>query len=121
MSRTMSSSASFSLKMRTALIGSPTYLSSENLLVLTSPPLRTSRQGMTLARSTSQLREVLQKSNTILVALFWVELNSVDVSRLYGAGKGAGVFRLCENVVRVVTIEVIGMQEIEQRCVPKAV
>ena len=52
MSRTISSSASFSLKILTALIGSPTYFGSLNPTVLTSPPSWTSRQGMMRGLST---------------------------------------------------------------------
>src|SRR3546814_1126375 len=50
-SRTISSSTSFSLNILTALIGSPTYFGFENLTVLTKPLSLISRHGMILGRS----------------------------------------------------------------------
>src|SRR5216684_3252974 len=80
MSRKMSSSTSFSLRILTALIGSPTYLGSLKRMVLTRPaPLR-SRQGITRVVSMSAtLREILQEPHPETVALLRVELNAHQV------------------------------------------
>src|SRR5438309_6791488 len=51
MSTTIISSTSFSLKIFTALIGSPTYFGWPNLTVLTKPPLLTKRQGVIRGRN----------------------------------------------------------------------
>src|SRR5262245_34893511 len=91
MSSTTSSSASFSLKILTALIGSPTYLSSLNSTVLTSPPFLISRQGAIRGRSTSELREVLQEPGAEMMALLRVELDAVDVAGVSRAGEVAAV------------------------------
>ena len=48
MSRKTSSSALMSLKILTALMGSPTYVCFAKRTVFTSPPSRSSRTGMTL-------------------------------------------------------------------------
>src|SRR6187455_2357702 len=87
MSRTTSSSASFSLKIFTALIGSPTYFSSPNCTVLTSPPFLISRQGVIRGLNISQVREVLQQSRPVLMALFRMKLHAEDVRRRGRTGK----------------------------------
>src|SRR6266481_5773202 len=51
MSTTIISSTSFSLKIFTALIGSPTYFGLPNLTVLTRPPFLTNRQGVIRGRN----------------------------------------------------------------------
>src|ERR1700754_3209166 len=50
MSSTTISSTSFSLKIFTAFIGSPTYLCSLNFTDFTSPPFCNSKTGITLTR-----------------------------------------------------------------------
>src|SRR6188474_624336 len=86
MSTTISSSASFSLKIFTALIGSPTYLSSANCTVLTRPPFLIRRQGLIRGRSTSHLREVLEEPRPEVVALLRMELHAEDVVGVGRAG-----------------------------------
>src|SRR6266480_402706 len=51
MSTTIISSTSFSLKIFTALIGSPTYFGLPKLMVLTRPPFLTKRQGVIRGRN----------------------------------------------------------------------
>src|SRR5204863_85062 len=51
MSITIISSTSFSLKIFTALIGSPTYFGLPKLMVLTRPPFLTRRQGVIRGRN----------------------------------------------------------------------
>src|SRR6267142_2812171 len=51
MSTTIISSTSFSLKIFTALIGSPTYFGLPKLTVLTRPPFLTNRQGVIRGRN----------------------------------------------------------------------
>src|SRR5437588_2143887 len=79
MSSTINSSASFSLNIFTALIGSPTYLSSWNRTVLTSPPFLINRHGMILGLNISHLRKVLQESSPVVMTLLWMELHTEDV------------------------------------------
>src|SRR4051812_23577823 len=84
MSRTSSSSTSFSLKMRIALIGSPTYFGFENFCVFTSPPSCSSRHGMTRCLSTLQAEKVSHHGHSEPMALLGMELHAVDVP----VGKG---------------------------------
>src|SRR3954471_7215511 len=91
MSTTMISSASFSLKILTALMGSPTYFGSLNPTVFTRPPWCTSRQGMMRGRSMSELREVLEELRAEVVALLGVELHTVNVVATQGAGEVGAV------------------------------
>src|SRR2546425_7770792 len=87
MSTTISSSVSFSLKIFTALMGSPTYVGSRNCTVFTRPPFLTSRQGMILGRSNLQPGEVLQKARPVVMALFGMELHAVDVRGVHRGGE----------------------------------
>src|SRR5262249_17505997 len=93
MSRTISSSDSFSLKILTAFIGSPTYFGLANLTVLTRPPSCTSRQGMILGRSILELSKVLQELLTVVMALLGMKLGAIDVARRHGAGELHAVLR----------------------------
>src|SRR5262245_32281070 len=86
MSRNTSSSTSWSLKMRTALIGSPTYFASLNFTVLTRPPLRSSRQGMTRVRSICgrvlEPGEIVEERHAEAMALLGVKLRAPDVAAM---------------------------------------
>src|SRR5689334_10716627 len=109
MSRTTSSSTCFSLKIRTALIGSPTYLSSPNLRVLTRPRLRTSRHGMMRARSMdrSELREVLEEPDAVLVALLRVKLDPEYIAAIHRAGERRAVFRGGDRRLGILALEIV--------------
>src|SRR5688500_8865143 len=115
MSSTTSSSASFSLKMRTALTGSPTYFSSPKRTVLTSPPSRSSRQGVIRGRSMSETGEVAEQARPVLMAFFRMELDAEDVGRVHGAGEIAAVVRYGERVGRALALEVERVQEVKAR------
>src|SRR5262245_25955507 len=115
MSRTISSSASFSLKILTALIGSPTYLSSANCTVLTSPPFLISRQGVIRGLSTSHLREVLQQPRSVVMTLLRVELHAEDIAGVGRAGEVRAVIRHRELVLFAIAHEVVGVEEVEAR------
>src|SRR5436190_23935928 len=79
-SRKISSSTSLSLKILTALIGSPTYLGSANRTVFTSPAPFSSRHGITRVFTTSiEIGEILQEPHSEPVALFRMELHAHDV------------------------------------------
>src|SRR5688572_25297875 len=95
MSNTASSSTCFSLKIRTALSGSPTYCGLSKFTVLTRRPFSTSRLGMILDRSMAalHLREILQEALTPLVALLRMELHAEDVVAPHGAGERKHVVR----------------------------
>src|SRR5664279_6228468 len=101
MSSTVSSSTSFSLKMRTALSGSPTYFGAPNWTVLTRPPFLTSRQGMMRGCSMSELAEVLQQADAPLMALLGVELHAVDVAAAHARDERAVVVGGREGVLLV--------------------
>src|SRR5438105_9695722 len=113
MSSTISSSASFSLKILTALIGSPTYFGSLKRVVLTRPPLCTSRHGMMRGRSTSEFREVLQELRPEVVALLGMELHAVDVAGVDGAAEVDAVAGDGGDVFLALAFEVERMQEVE--------
>src|SRR2546421_4181271 len=113
MSSTISSSASFSLKIFTALIGSPTYVGAAKRTVFTSPPSCTSRQGAIRGLSTSQLREVAQQASPEVMALLGMKLDAVHVVVPYRAAVVGAVLGAREYVVRPHTVEEKGMQEIE--------
>ena len=82
MSSTISSSTSFSLKILTALIGSPTYFGLANLTVFTRPAPWTSRHGMMRGRSMSDFREILQKLYAPLMTFFGMELHAENIARV---------------------------------------
>src|ERR1700757_2910554 len=109
MSSTMSSSASFSLKILTALIGSPTYLGFLKPTVFTSPPRCTSKQGMMRGRSTSDLRKVAQQARAAVMTLLRVELDAVEVPGAHGARKLDAVAHARLDVLRIRALEVVGM------------
>src|SRR5256885_14301175 len=113
MSSTISSSASFSLKIFTALIGSPTYVGAAKRTVFTSPPSCTSRQGAMRGLSTSQLREVAQQARPEVMALLGMKLDAVHVVVPHRAAEVGAVLGAREYVVRPHTVEEKGMQEIE--------
>src|SRR6187200_794801 len=115
MSTTISSSASFSLKILTALIGSPTYLSSANCTVLTSPPFLINRQGVIRGRSTLHLREVLEQPGPEMMALFRMELDAEDVAGVGGAGEVFAIAGDGQLVVVAVAVEVIRVEKVEPR------
>src|SRR5688572_28108575 len=115
MSSTISSSASFSLKILTALIGSPTYLGSRNRTVLTRPPSWTSRQGMMRGRSISEAREVLEQRRAEVMALLGMELHAVDRPRADRAGEVLAVAAGRRHVGLLVALVVERMQEVEAR------
>src|SRR5439155_7602127 len=115
MSSTISSSVSFSLKIFTALMGSPTYLGSRNCTVFTRPPFLTSRQGMILGLSNLQLGEILQESGPEVMALLWVELHAVDVTGVHRRAEVGPVARHCEGVLAPGALEEERMQEVEPR------
>src|SRR4051812_21372891 len=81
MSSTASSSTSFSLKIRIALSGSPTYFGSRKRRVLTRPPSFKSRHGMT-RRSISEFQEALEQCHAEAVALLGMELHAEEVGSL---------------------------------------
>src|SRR5689334_8413327 len=92
MSRRTSSSTSLSLKILIALIGSPTYFGSLNLVVLTRPAPRSSRHGMTRVFSISAaLREVAKEVHAEAVALLGVELHAPDIAMAKAAVELAAV------------------------------
>src|SRR5664279_2443375 len=115
MSSTTSSSTSFSLKIRTALSGSPTYLGASNLTVLTRPPFFTSRQGMIRGCSISKLGEVLQQANAPLVALLGMELHAVDVAAAHARDERSVVVGDGKRVLVVARREVVRVEEVEAR------
>src|SRR5262245_39054712 len=115
MSNTTSSSASFSLKMRTALTGSPTYFSSEKRTVLTKPPSRSSRQGVIRGRSISELGEVLQEPGSEVMALLGMELDAGHVPGTHGTGEVTPVARHGQDIGRARALEIERVQEIEAR------
>src|SRR3954451_17210504 len=80
MSRKINSSTSLSLKILTALIGSPTYLGFLNLTVLTKPSFFSKRQGMTLVLSMLHIHEVLKNIHAELVTLLRMELCPHDIA-----------------------------------------
>src|SRR6185436_18779771 len=115
MSSTISSSASFSLKILTALTGSPTYFGSANRTVLTSPSSRSRRQGVIRGLSISEFSEILQEPRSEVVALFRMELHAVDVAGVRGGCKVAAVVGDREPVFVTLAHEVEGMQKVESR------
>src|SRR5262249_26375434 len=106
-STTNSSSDSFSLKILTALIGSPTYLPSLNSTVFTSPPFRIRRHGMILGLNISKLGEVLQEASSVVVTLFRMELYAVDVACAHYTAEGCSIFGERQRVSRPIAIEVV--------------
>src|SRR5437879_9150917 len=115
MSTTISSSASFSLKIFTALMGSPMYLGSLNCTVFTRPPFLTSRQGMILGLSNLQLGEILQEPGPEVMALLRVELHAVNVTGVHRRAEVGPVARYREGVLAPGALEEEGMQEVEPR------
>src|SRR5882762_5086458 len=113
MSRTMSSSASFSLKIFTALSGSPTYCGAANRTVFTSPPLCTSKQGVILGLSISQLREVPQQTRPEVMALLGMELDAVNVAVAHRRAEVGAVRGYRAHIFRVGALEEEGVQEVE--------
>src|SRR5439155_979397 len=115
MSSTISSSVSFSLKIFTALMGSPTYLGSRNCTVFTRPPFLTSKQGMILGLSNLQLGEILQESRPEVMALLGMELHAEDVIGVHGRAEVDPVARHREGILALGALEEEGMQEVEPR------
>src|SRR2546422_335849 len=113
MSRTISSSASFSLKIFTALSGSPTYCGAVNRTVFTSPPLWTSKQGLILGLSISQLREVPQEARPEVMALLGMELDAVNVAVTHRRAEVSAVLGYRAHVFRLGALEEKGVQEVE--------
>src|SRR5438094_7352870 len=113
MSSTSSSSTSFSLKIRMALIGSPTYFGFANFCVFTSPPSCSSRQGMTRCLSISQAEEVSYHRHPEPVALFRVKLDAVHAAVSESRGKGIAVVRRRQDVLLARAHGMEGMREIE--------
>src|SRR5262245_22560705 len=113
MSTTISSSASFSLKILTALIGSPTYLSSANPTVLTSPPFLISRQGVIRGRSTSHLREVLEEPRSVVMTFLGVELHAEDIVGVCGAREVLAVAGDGQPILVAMALKVVRVKEIE--------
>src|SRR5689334_20661286 len=104
MSKTMISSTSFSLKIFTAFIGSPTYLGLPNRVVLTNPLSFTSKQGMILGRNMFSVQcEILEKTHAILVTLLGVELHAPDISAPNGRRELYAVIRARKAFPRVGT------------------
>src|SRR5690349_9433533 len=99
MSSTISSSDSFSLKILTALSGSPTYLPPPNATVLTSPPSLTSRHGVMRGLNISELREVPEEPRPVVVTLLGMELHAVDVPGVHGAAEVDAIRRLGGHVL----------------------
>src|SRR3954466_124752 len=92
MSRRSSSSTSFSLKILTALIGSPMYFGLRKRAVLTRRPRSSQRLGMMRLRSIARDRdEVLQDGHAELVALFGMELRAEDVAEADRGGESIPV------------------------------
>src|SRR5215211_4645641 len=113
MSRTISSSASFSLKIRTALTGSPTYFSSLNWTVFTSPSLRSRRQGVMRGLNISELGEVLENPSAVVMTLLRVKLHAEDVPGIHGRREIRAVLGHGTRVLVAVTLEVVGMKKVE--------
>src|SRR4051794_35073606 len=109
MFKTINSSTSFSLKIFTALIGSPTYFASAKPTVLTRPLSRTRRQGMILGRNMLELGEVLQQPRAITMALLRVKLNAEDAVRAHRAAERRAVLRLCQHVFVASAVKIIRM------------
>src|SRR5262245_31033721 len=109
MSATKISSTAFSLKMRTALMGSPTYFGFPKPTVLTRPPFFTSRHGITLGRSMGrglQCSEILEQAHAPLMALLGMKLHAQDVARANSRSEATVVIRHCEHVGRVGRLEI---------------
>src|SRR5262245_50524898 len=119
MSRKISSSTSFSLKIFTALIGSPTYLGSLNRMVLTSPAPFRSRQGITrVANTSAAFGEVLEKPHAEAVALLGMKLHSHQVFVLEtGIKRGGAMPHPQQLVARVVARHIVRMREVKPRLV----
>src|SRR5688572_33292682 len=107
MSSTINSSASLSLKILTALMGSPTYLGAAKRSVLTSPRRRSRRQGMTRVRSTSDLDEALEQLHSETMTLFRMELDAQHSLALDRARKFDAVARHGGDVGRIRAVRVV--------------
>src|SRR6478609_1328487 len=117
MSRKISSSTSLSLKILTALIGSPTYFGSLNRTVLTSPAPFSSRQGMTRVANTSAAAgKILEEPHAEPMALLGMKLNTHQVAVLEsGIEHRRPVPHREQLILRILASDVEGMREIESR------
>src|SRR6185295_19676413 len=120
MSSSTSSSTSFSLKMRTALIGSPTYPGASKRTVFTRPRVDSNRQGMTRALSMRrsrpcgfQLCVAAQHVHAEAMALFRVELRAEHPAALQYRGELAAVVGHAQRIGRLTADRVIGVHEVE--------
>src|SRR4051812_19737584 len=113
MSRTISSSASLSLKMRNAFSGSPTYTGRLNFVVFTRPPRSRSKHGMTRCLSTSELHEVLHQRHAEAMALLRMELHAENIVTGESGNKVVTVTRGRGHVLCIATGDVIRMHEVE--------
>src|ERR1043165_6705437 len=117
MSRTISSSASFSLKIRTALSGSPTYFGSAKRTVFTRPSPWMSKHGVMRGLSISHRREVLQQLRAEVVALLRMELDAVYMAAADCRREVGPVVGRRGDVLRTIAFEEERMQKVETRVV----
>src|SRR4030065_2512111 len=112
-SRKINSSTSFSLKIRTALTGSPTYFGSLNLIVFTRPCSFSNRQGITLVRSMLQIHEVLQQLHSEFMAFLRMKLDTRDIALLIGGHEIESIMRPGQDIPLVRENDMIGMNKIK--------
>jgi hypothetical protein len=66
-----------------------------------------------LGLSISPLREILEEPGAELMAFLRVKLDAVDVVSLHGGTEVVAVPGDCQDILGPMTLEVIGMEEIE--------